>query len=194
MNKQSALGFTILGTLGGILMGAIGLINLVSTITSGEGAPVVVGIFFLLLGLGLLAGVYWVAKNLLKTNVVSHDMTGITFTMNIGGQTQTLADEGMFRNTLLNMKDDEELLVTVNPAFQGLVSWRFTRKGMYYISFVTLQKKDKCKEYFIVPEKDINEAIAPFLEVFVDHKAVDFTKCIEMKRYEAVLEYMRIQV
>ena len=61
------------------------------------------------------------------------------------------------------------------------------------MSFVHVTKKEKTTEYFLMPQASVEDALAPFKEVFEERKAINTANLMSMNRYQAVLEYYKLK-
>lgn len=184
--RQDWRAFTILAILVGILFVVIGF----NAITGEQIGP---GIAFIIMGVGLAIGAVVAVKTFANTNAGKQDNSIVVqYTMLAGGNTTVLTDIAALKSELANLTSNQEILVTLSPEYFGLMSWKFTKLKNQYVSFVQIRKKDKVLEYFIMPNTDVNSAIAPFASVFEEHKAVNTANLIEMKRFQAVCEYYKL--
>lgn len=161
--------------------------------TEVPGEFIVMAIVLGLLGIGLLIGCIAAFKMLANTNIgKKDDSIVVQYQMEIEGQIQQLSDAQVLKDELINLPGDKGIKITLSPEYFGLMSWKFIKLKGHYISFVQIRKKDKVLEYFIYPAKDVNKVLEPFLEVFREHKAVNTQNLLDMKRYKAVLEYLKL--
>ncbi|MBQ7774411.1 MAG: hypothetical protein IJ379_00675 [Lachnospiraceae bacterium] len=178
--------FAILGILVGILFVVTGF----NAITGEQIGP---GIVFIIMGAALSIGAVAAVKTFANTNAGKQDNSILVqYTMIVDGSTTMLRDIASLKSELANLTSHQEILVTLSPEYFGLMSWKFTKLKNQYVSFVQIRKKDKVFEYFIIPNPDINSAIAPFVSVFEEHKAVNTAVLINMKRFQSVCEYYKL--
>ncbi len=182
--KQDWRLFVIFGALVGLLFVGLGI----AIITSG--AEPLAGAAFIIMGLALAIGVVAVFKIFANANAgKKDDSIQVQYTMSINGHTEPLTDMPRLIYELENMPNNQEILITLSPEFFGLMAWKFTKLKNQYISFVQLRKKDKIRDFFLMPVQNAENAVTAFAEVFEEHRAVNTSNLIEMKRFEAVCAY-----
>ena len=153
-----------------------------------------INIFMAVLGIALLIGGIYVHKVLGNANAGKKDESiQVMYAITYRGQTHTLENINQLKSYMQSLVPGEEIVVRLMPEYFGLAEWKFIKIKNYYLSFVQIHKKDKMISYFIVPHNNMNEAVAPFAEVFVERKAVNTSNLIDMKRYHAVLEYYKLK-
>lgn len=178
--------FVILAVLGGALLIGLGVMMITK-------AGTVPGICMILLGLALMAGAVVLFKIFFNTNMGKKDESiEVNYQMQWDSGVASLERLEDLKDKLQMLEPGQEILVRLTPEYFGLVSWKFFKKKDQYLSFVTLHKKDKTQEFFVMPTEDVEDAVKHFANVFVDHNAVNTANLIEMKRYQSVLEYYRL--
>ncbi len=179
--------FTLFGILVGLLFVGLGIAILAAD------APVAAGAALIVMGVALFVGAIAAFRTFANANAGKKDESiNVRYAMHAGDRVQGLTGAATLKYELQNMGDGGEVLVELSPEYFGLMSWKFTRRKGHYISFVRMRKKDKVLEYFVMPNRDVDGAMAPFLKVFEGHEAVDTSILIAMKRFEAVCAYYQI--
>lgn len=189
--KQDWRLFVFFGCLCGAGLAYAGIRILLSAIQENQtGGALACGIIFIILGIGLAIGATVMVRAFCNVNAGKKDNSIIIqFQMETDGKQQVLLESSVLKNELMNLPEGKEILVTLTPEYFGPVSWKFIKRKNLYVSFVKLHKKDKYREYFIIPEGSIDKALAPFLAVFEQHEAVNTADLIDMKRYEAFSDW-----
>lgn len=150
-------------------------------------------IFFIMLGLALIIGAFFIHKLLRNDNAGKVDSTiKVSYHITYQGKTQPLENIAILTNHLNQIAADEEIIIRLTPEYFGLTDWTFIKKCNWYFSFVHIRKKNKLVQYFIMPRTDIAEVLKPFKEVFEEHKAIDTSNLISMDIYQNVLEFYKL--
>ncbi len=193
--KQSAPMFVVFALLIGILfiVGGIALIVAYTSDVQAQSEMLYVSIVIIILGVLLIIGGIIGIKVFGNANIGKSDKNVvINFQMEINGNVQQITHPVIIRDVLANLKEGTELNVTLTPEFFGLTSWKFVKIKGYYMSFPTIHKKDKYIQYFTMPNKNVESTLEPFMEVYVEKKAVNTSNLMDMKRYGAVMDYYKL--
>lgn len=187
--------FCIMSTLiGGFMVGfgGYGLFKVLSENPDEQTAIYGIG-FMVLMGLILLiAGICLTVKNYSPRQKVA-DKEESTFKMVTKAGTRDIKDANELISAVNSLVSGEEVMVYISPVCGGIKEWKFKRIKNQYLSFPTVEKKGKIKEYFTMPTSNINDATAMFVELMRDGRSVDFGKLIDIKRYSAVLEVYKLK-
>lgn len=187
--------FIILAAVYGIfflVMSGFGFYDCITT--HEENANWMIPVLILIMGLALLVGAVFVYVLFCNTNAGKTDRTiRISYEITYKGRTELLISTEDLISHLNVLAEGEEIIVQLIPEYFGLIAWKFIKKNNWYITFVNIHKKDKCVQYFLIPHKDIAELLKPFREVYEEHKAIDTSNLLSMKRYENLLEFYKIK-
>ena len=193
--RRSFWTFKVCAIIVGTIFLAIGGLGIYNGIT--EGADTIAWLFYIfmaVLGIALMVGGIYIHKVLGNANAGKKDESiRVVYTITYRGTTQTLENMELLKSYMQTLAPEEEILIRLAPEYFGLSEWKFIKKKNQYFSFVQIHKKDKLIQYFIMPRNNIDEAVVPFMEVFEEHKAVNTSKLIDMKRYQAVLDVYKLK-
>ncbi len=193
--RRSFWTFKVCAIFAGVSFLVIAGLGIYGGITDGmETEGWLINIFIAVLGIALLVGGIYIHKVLGNANAGKKDESiQVVYTITYRGQMQTLENINLLKTYMQTLVPGEEIVVRLTPEYFGLTEWKFFKIKNQYLSFVQIHKKDKMISYFIVPHNNINEAVAPFVEVFVERKAVNTANLIDIKRYQAVLDYYKLK-
>lgn len=177
-----------------IFLGGAGF-GIYSGITEGMDATGwLINLFMAVLGIALMIGGIYIHKVLGNANAGKKDDTiQVVYTIIYQGKTQTMENIDILKAYMKTLMSGEEILIRLTPEYFGLMEWKFIKIKNQYLSFVQMHKKDKNVQYFLMPRTNVEEAIKPFIEVFEEHKAVDTSNLIDMKRYQSVLDVYKLK-
>ena len=177
-----------------IFLGGAGF-GIYSGITEGMDATGwLINLFMAVLGIALMIGGIYIHKVLGNANAGKKDDTiQVVYTIIYQGKTQTMENIDILKAYMKTLMSGEEILIRLTPEYFGLMEWKFIKIKNQYLSFVQMHKKDKNVQYFLMPRTNVEEAIKPFIEVFEEHKAVDTSNFIDMKRYQSVLDVYKLK-
>lgn len=177
-----------------IFLGGAGF-GIYSGITEGMDATGwLINLFMAVLGIALMMGGIYIHKVLGNANAGKKDDTiQVVYTIIYQGKTQTMENIDILKAYMKTLVSGEEILIRLTPEYFGLMEWKFIKIKNQYLSFVQIHKKDKIVQYFVMPRTNVEEAIKPFIEVFEEHKAVDTSNLIDMKRYQSVLDVYKLK-
>lgn len=191
--KQNWVAFMILACLFGTAMVVLGVVTIVQCIREENTGFILPMVVIVLLGAGLFVGSIWAWKTFGNANIGKKDNSIIvTYQMAMGSAVHSLTDMNRLKDVLADIRSDQEVLITLTPEYFGLMSWKFIKVKDYYISFVDIRKKDRVLSYFVMPNQDLDAALQPFADVFQKHMAVNTSKLIDKKRYEAVMDFYKL--
>jgi len=118
----------------------------------------------------------------------------VTYTVTYNDKSFILNGIDDLYEAIFNLKDKESLLIKPSQVYGGLSLWEIQRNQNWIFSFVTIQKKNgKEQKYFVMPKKNATEVARPFIDLYMDNKTLDYSQLIDMKRYNAVLEYYKLE-
>ncbi len=153
-----------------------------------------INIFMAVLGVALMAGGIYIHKVLGNANAGKKDENiQVAYAISYQGKTQAMESLDLLKVYMQTLVPGEEILIELSPEYFGLMEWKFIKIKKQYISFVQIHKRDKMIPYFIMPRTSVDEAIKPFAEVFVEHKAINTANLIDMKRYQSVLDVYKLK-
>lgn len=153
-----------------------------------------ISILFFVLGVGLMAGGFYITKVLGNDNAGKIDTSiEVKYDMTCKGETGALETMEALTEAMRNLVPGEEIMVRLTPEYFGLTDWKFIKIKYQYVSFVHVTKKEKTTEYFLMPQASVEDALAPFKEVFEERKAINTANLMSMNRYQAVLEYYKLK-
>ncbi len=184
--------FAFLGGIAFICFAAMGLYTGME-----EGLPLKGLIVFVFIGiLGIILFVSAVAMYLYlgnKNKGKKDESIYVSYAVTYRGNIQVLENASQLSKMLESMYSGEEITIHLTPEYYGLTDWKFIKQKDHYISFVWIHKRNKTIQYFIMPEKYTSIAMNPFIEVFEEHKAINTSKLISMKRYQGVLDVYNLK-
>lgn len=194
-SKRSFGLFKLFAFLGGIAFICFDVMGLNAGIE--EGLPksgYVVFVFIGILGIALLLSAIIMHLYLGNKNKGKKDESiYVSYAVSYRGNTQMLENASQLSKMLGEMHSGEEISIHLTPEYYGLTDWKFIKRKDHYISFVWIHKRNKTIQYFIMPEKYTSIAMNPFIEVFEEHKAINTSKLISMKRYQGVLDVYNLK-
>lgn len=193
--RRSFWTFKVCAIIAGLIfLGGAGF-GIYSGITEGMDATGwLINLFMAVLGIALMMGGIYIHKVLGNANAGKKDDTiQVVYTIIYQGKTQTMENIDILKAYMKTLVSGEEILIRLTPEYFGLMEWKFIKIKNQYLSFVQIHKKDKIVQYFVMPRTNVEEAIKPFIEVFEEHKAVDTSNLIDMKRYQSVLDVYKLK-
>lgn len=195
VRRRSFRIFKVCAIIGGLTFLGIAGFGIYSGITEEMDATGwLVNLFIALLGIALMIGGIYIHIILGNANAGKKDNTiQIVYTIIYQGKTQIMENIDILKAYMQSLVFGEEILIRLTPEYFGLMEWKFIKIKNQYLSFVQIHKKDKIVQYFIMPRTNVEEAIKPFMEVFEEHKAIDTSNLIDMKRYQSVLDVYKLK-
>lgn len=193
--RRSFWTFKVCAIIAGLIfLGGAGF-GIYSGITEGMDATGwLINLFMAVLGIALMMGGIYIHKVLGNANAGKKDDTiQVVYTIIYQGKTQTMENIDILKAYMKTLVSGEEILIRLTPEYFGLMEWKFIKIKNQYLSFVQIHKKDKIVQYFVMPRTNVEEAIKPFIEVLEEHRAVDTSNLIDMKRYQSVLDVYKLK-